>query len=408
MPAAAPKVTGPWRACRDSGKPSWRATVTWPDGAVYWLRRPTPEEAMEAAREMAAAAKPGVQSVEQAIAEFCALRHGSGAWGDSTLRRAKLDLCELVVEPGLPVTSLDRAALLAYLERTKNLALGSRKTRWATIAAFLRFCVAEGWLQRSPAELIDVSRKPWCGKRAKRLMGRGKAQLRNMEEVQRYIAKALERELLEERVAALLPLLCGMRSGEVLHLTAADVDQVLGVLHVRDQEAREYEDEGWAVKSVAGRRAVYIPALLSGFLARLVSRETADWLLFGHWSRSKGAKRRRVPHSGRWLADLVEDICSQAGVRHVRPHGLRGTYMTVLAVVGKVAPMDIARLVGHADAGETARQHYLGAAAPEPAINLGTSPEGPSFSRVVEALRPPPPASGVRPFGRPLGNGEKP
>lgn len=375
-----PKVAGPWRACRDSGKPSWRASVTWPSGAVYWLRRSTEELVMEAAHAMAGKAQPGVHSVEQAIAEFCELRHGSGAWGDSTLRRAWLDLGELVAEPGHPVTGLDRKALLEYLERTKGLALGSRKTRWATIAAFLRFCVAEGWLQRSPAELIDVSRRPWCGKRAKRLMSRGKTQLRNMVEVQLYIAAALKREQLEEQVAALLPLLCGMRSGEVLHLTVGDIDQVLGVLHVRDQEAREYEDDGWAVKSVAGRRAVYIPELLAPALALLAKEPDQDWLLFGHWSRAAGDRRRRVPHLGRWLADLVEEVCNQAGVRHVRPHGLRGTYMTVLAVVGKVAPMDIARLVGHADSGETARQHYLGGAAPESAMSLATLLGGAGFT----------------------------
>ncbi len=354
------------------GAESWRAVVTNPDGSKLWFRRPTQAQAQAAAE--AAIAAGAIITIERAIDEYCRLRYEGGAWSKHTERRARLDLGDLVAADSQPITSMNRQALLEYLQRTQHLALASRRTRWASVVQWLKFCVAEGWLDRNPADLIDRSRKPWLGRRAKRQIGRGKALLRNSEEVQRYITEARKLVALEERVATLLPLLCNMRSGEVLHLTCGDVDLPLGVLHVRDQEAREYDDDGWAVKSTAGRRAVHIPALLQGDLALLVEGHELDRWLFGCWGREKGNRRRRVPHDCEWLARLVEGVCERAQTRIVKPHGLRGTYMTVLAVVGKVAPMDIARLVGHGDAGYTAERHYLGALSPSPAMpDLGKS-----------------------------------
>ncbi len=354
------------------GAESWRAVVTLPDGRKLWFRRPT--KALAQAAAQAALVAGTTITIERAIDEYCVLRFEGGAWSKHTERRARLDLGDLVGQDSQPIASMGRQALLEYLERTKHLALASRRTRWASVVAWLKFCVAEGWLDRNPADLIDRSRKPWLGKRAKRQIGRGKAQLRNSDEVQRYITEALRLVELEERVAVLLPLLCNMRSGEVLHLTCGDVDLPLGVLHVRDQDAREDDDEGWSVKSVAGRRSVYIPQLLAADLALLVQDQPLDRWLFGCWGREKGDRRRRVPHDCEWLARLVEGVCERAQTRIVKPHGLRGTYMTVLAVVGKVAPMDIARLVGHGDAGYTAERHYLGALSPQPAMpELGAS-----------------------------------
>lgn len=348
---------------------SYRAVVEWPDGKKTWLRRPTQEAAAAAAKALVLAVQSGRRTVELAIEEYIRLRMDHGAWAAQTERRARLDLADLVPEPHITLISeVDRATLLEYLERTKHLSLGSRKSRWGSIVGFLQFCVSELWLERNPTELIDRVRKPWVGKRAKRLLSRGKTQLANSDEVQRYISAALQLVDTEERVAALLPLLCNLRSGEVLHLTAADIDLQLGVLHVRDADARDNDDDGWAVKSVAGRRIVYIPDLLRQDLETLITGQAAGHLLLGNWGRERGDRRRRVPHKCHWLAALVERVCRTAQVREVKPHGLRGTYMTVLSVIGKVAPMDIARLVGHGDAGVTARRHYIGGLAPEPAL----------------------------------------
>lgn len=347
---------------------SFRAVVAWPDGRKTWLRRGSQQAAQAAADALVAAEQSGRATVQAAVDEYCRLRLEHGAWSPETDRAVRIALNELAPAPELPAAALDRSALLAYLERTRHLALGTRKSRWGTVTGFLRFCVAEGWLERNPSELIDRVRKPWVGKRAQRQLGRGKAQLRNTEEVQRYISAALQLDDSEERVASLLPLLCNLRSGEALHLTAGDVDLQVGVLYIRDAEARDDDDDGWAVKSIAGRRTVNISPLLVEDLAALTHNRPPGHLVVGTWRRVRGDHRKRVPHRCHWLAALVERVCAVAEVRVVKPHGLRGTYMTVLSVLGKVAPMDIARLVGHGDAGATARAHYLGAMPAEPAL----------------------------------------
>ena len=61
-----------------------------------------------------------------------------------------------------------------------------------------------------------------------------------------------------------------------------------------------------------------------------------------------------------WIWKVVRKVCVAAKTRIVCPHGLRDTYSTIIAALSGAAAPDIGRLLGHADAGRTARRHYIG------------------------------------------------
>ena len=77
-----------------------------------------------------------------------------------------------------------------------------------------------------------------------------------------------------------------------------------------------------------------------------------------------------MPRGKTWLLDLVKDVCASATVgdgddkkpiRIVTPHGLRVTNATLQRVVLGKSVQQIAAALGHADAGQTATQHYIAA-----------------------------------------------
>ena len=74
----------------------------------------------------------------------------------------------------------------------------------------------------------------WESRAGKAQLGRGKAQLAGSEDVARYLLAASRIADPLRRLAAELPLRLGLRSGELLHLTAASVDVPARRLHVRD------------------------------------------------------------------------------------------------------------------------------------------------------------------------------
>ena len=185
-------------------------------------------------------------------------------------------------------------------------------------------------------------------------MGRGKPQLRNAAEVRAYLKEAGKLRHPAGRVAAQLPLLCGLRSGAVRHLRVGNVDFVAGKLWIRDIEDDDELDLDWNVKTAAGRRTVDIPPGLTGDLQLLTDgRRPAELLMPSSRSPGKAWDRK-------WLNRRVKMVCRQAGTRVVCTQGLRNTYSTMLSAIAGASPMQIARLMGHADQGQTAKRHYIG------------------------------------------------
>ncbi len=164
---------------------------------------------------------------------------------------------------------------------------------------------------------------------------------------------------------ARMPLLCGLASGEVLHLKVGDVDLAAGIGYVRDQGADEVD--GWHVKTASRNGEWEVPQVLRADLAWLTAdRKPEEFLL---------RDREGKPHTRGWLRDLVVEVCGKANVdgqpvRKVCPHGLRGTHATLLRVLLGRGIGDIANALRHGDEGRTATRHYVGAPERRPALRV--------------------------------------
>lgn len=374
-----PYARAPERASR---RDPWKCTVELQQGPQTFKARSKAEvldlvaDAMQ--RDGATRhADPAALSLSAAAALHVTWCRQRRAWTADTVERMRDDLVLFAPDPGFPLLAVDRAYMDDFIDRMartplvpnrrgpdgrlRTLSLSSQKTRWGAAVGFLRWCVEHGLLERNPADRIGKADKPWCTRAGSLVAGRGKPQLQTLAEVEKYLEAARELPELVERVAVQLPLLCGLRSGEVLHLLVGDVDFDLGSIHVRDKTEGEWR---WDVKTAAARRQVTLPLPLRVDLHRLCDgRELDEYLL-------ASARRHGGPYEAAWLRRRVQKVCRAAGTRIVCTHGLRGTYSTVLHVhAGHRAP-DIARFLGHSDQGSTALRHYIGAPQQRPALRL--------------------------------------
>lgn len=273
-----------------------------------------------------------------------------------------------------------------YLVAISERAMATQRSYWKGL---VRFSV---WLEARELVLRNVTTDcltrrarrddplPWRTRAGARKIGRGKPQLRNLQEVGAYLAAVARLRSPEERVAAAMPVMTGVASGEVLHLRAGDVDFDAGKVWIRGDEAAGGSGD-WAVKTGHRERTVELPAVLADDLRALAAGKAPSAYLMTRAPRfTFGADTSDgMPHGRSWLAGLVRSVCESAGVRVVPPHGLRGTHTSMLlALAGKriaglgdaVTLEEVAQVLGHADDGATARRHYKGAPEHTPALQL--------------------------------------
>lgn len=359
----------------------WKVRVRWADGTSLWVSGPTREEALAEAKKAAAAnsrdevdsAGAAGPTLAQLTNRYVAERLAQDAWTARTAQRVREDLAKLGELGETPIRRVTGATLRKHLQqlRRAGVALASLEKRFSSLASLLRWAYARGHLDRQPLDQLDTYDRPWATRRAKRLKGRGKPQLRNTAEARAYITTAQALPTPQERVAALLPLLQMMRSGEVRHLRACDVDLTADppVIHVRDHDASKDEPEGWEVKGHSERRLAISPLLFDDLKLLAERAPGPDALLLASHRPVRGSRGLWSPHKAVWLSGLVKSVCEQAGVRIVTTHGLRGTAATILANAGLQLP-DIARHCGHADRGQTAADHYVGVGVLERPLQL--------------------------------------
>lgn len=308
-----------------------------------------------------------VLTVQGAIEGFEGHKRRMGAWDKRTFERTGRDLRFFAEKaPDAPIEVVSVAWVDSMLNRMTEAGNSPayQQSRYHAIAEFLGWCVRRGYLRDNPCNRIDKGDKPWCGKRAKRRMGRGKPQLRNVGESVAYLAAAATLDKPADRVATQLPLRCGMRSGEVRHLQVGDIDFDAGKLWVRDLEVDGDDDETWSVKTATSRRSVDLPGALEVDLRLLVSGRKETDLVFES-NRNPGQAWDR-----KWLNHRVKRVCREAGVREICAHGLRDTYASFMrGEAGQSAP-EIGRFLGHADGGKTAERHYIGAPEHQPALRI--------------------------------------
>ena len=347
-----------------------RKSVRLPEGTS----RSEAEQAAEDARSMLESPDV-VWTVAYAVAEYQKVVTSRNS--AATAAFAGFALSPLVAaHPDLLVARLGPSHLDQFLEAIESKSMATVQSYWKVLVRF------EAWLRRR--SLLDrevvaafLRRRerldqplPWLTKAGSRLLNHGRPQLRGTAEVSAYLAAALTeththctsiaqraRVAAERRVASALPLLCGLASGEVLHLRVADVDLVSGIGFVRDDEARASNDD-WHPKTANRTGEFGIPDVLRSDLEFLCRDRAPGDLVF--------ARPDGKPHIRSWLEGLVADVCSRAAVngqpvRVVCPHGLRGTYATLLRVLASQHVVDIARALRHGDHGQTATRHYIGA-----------------------------------------------
>lgn len=334
---------------------------------------------------------PNIDTVEEAVMEYVrATKKRTGR--DETAEFVAAAMRPLTHVAGQkPVGNLTAADLEAALEHTASLAMATRRSYYRATVQALTWMYKRGLIHRDVPAEFDKSRGrrderlPWETSVGAKALNRGKLQLRNQSEAQAYLLAALnltvadntpkderDRMTAERRVAASLPLLCGLRSGEVLYLRVGDIDLRTRTGYIRDCD----RNDGWSVKTAASQGTFDIPATLVDYLKTLTEKRNPDAYLIiqdGSTDLRKGAKGE--PRGRHWLADIVAIACRNANaagaaVRVVTPHGLRGTHASLLRDLMKLRVGDIAEALRHGDGGKVATQHYIGVSENRPALTL--------------------------------------
>ena len=155
-------------------------------------------------------------------------------------------------------------------------------------------------------------------------------------EVDRLFAQAPPRVL----PIVVLGALGGLRIGEILGLTVADVDLVAGRVHVRRQlQELRGEVTYRPPKTLSGVRAVGIPAELGGLLRPLCEQRGPDEPLFvtagGHVIRTSNFRNR-----------MWKPLTESAGLEGLRFHDLRHTSVAI-AIGHGAHPKVIQARLGH-------------------------------------------------------------
>jgi len=235
-----------------------------------------------------------------------------------------------------------RQAAALYQQATERL---SAKTGEVLSAASQRFdlrqaqgfygwAMSRGYVGASPFR--DV--KP-IGK-----VNAGKPQLR-IEEARRFTSAALsyfEQTQHPFAVGALLALMMGLRTSEVLERVVRDLDDGARYLWI---------DAG---KTANARRHLEVPELLQPYLLRLARGKGQEELLFGRARNGQLRGRQRM-----W--EMVHRLCQRAGVPAVCTHSLRGLWAT-LAVQSGAVTHAVAASLGHHSFEMTERHYAQGSA----------------------------------------------
>jgi integrase len=211
-----------------------------------------------------------------------------------------------------------------YRAKVETQAVDSHRGTLSEARTFLAWCVKRGWLHENPLAKVEG-----VGRRNK-----GKAQL-TIDEARKFEATALR--LANKRrgdlgaLAALLPLVTGMRASEITNLRRRDLDDQGRILWVQRG------------KTEAARRRFVVTDSIRPPLLRAAKRLGPDDLLFGqHWRD--------------WPRENARRICLLAKVPVITAHGLRGTHATLAEEAGATG-IAVARALGHEQVSTTHR-HY--------------------------------------------------
>lgn len=155
-------------------------------------------------------------------------------------------------------------------------------------------------------------------------------------------------------------LLAGLRIGEMLHLTPADVDLELGLVVVREKAAPWLPRKVWRPKSRKRREVPMTDDLVAAARVHLASFADEAWILpSGSLKRAYAGR----PLSERAFSTHVTEIVTNAGLVPGRDetdgvtyHTLRHTFASWL-VMARVDLFTVSRLMGHSSTAEVERTY---------------------------------------------------
>ena len=353
----------------DKSRGRWRYFIKYEDGSREGYRAPK-----GATKEEAIAEAHGALDAALGLHNARTVAEGIEAYADHLERTKSIASRDWLINSTkainrlsghILIKSLRRAHVEKYVAETADLAMATRRSYWRAFRRMVDYWNRRGWISTDPigAYLNTIERRgedlPWKTNAGAAQIGRGKAQLRSESEARRYLKAALALDTSERRVAAALPLLTGIASGELRHLTAGRIDVAGGAIWIDD-----YDVDGWTVKTATRRRSLPIPAVLECDLRLLTAGRDPDDLVF----TQRGEPNR--PRGRTWLRDLVRSVCKAAAVRVVNPHGLRGSFASLLVERERRALADVGLVLGHADEGRTAARNYIGAAERRPELRI--------------------------------------
>ena len=340
------RVMGPYKE-----RNRWRVVVV-ENGRRQAIFLPTQEEAerlkTKTEKTLAAVASRKLGDV---LAEWTAEKLQTGTVKPiSVMQYTHLltPLFGVYMERDLAVVTPRRAALLyqSLIEQPcgKTGRPRSVATQHATLylaRKLYEHAVAQGYVRENPFAHIKRQGRPNVGKTQLRIDEARKfidITIRYYEETRHPLA-----------VGALVALMMGMRTSEVMDRAVRDLDNGGRLLWI---------DAG---KTKNARRHLEVPDLLRPYLLELAKGKTPSEPLFG--CGTTGKQRRRPTM---WA--FVQRMCDRAGVPRVCTHSLRGLFAT-LAVQSGAVTHAVAASLGHGSFAMTQR-HY---AQPSAVANAATA-----------------------------------
>ena len=229
--------------------------------------------------------------------------------------------------------AVDRPLLLNYMVnlRERSYAPATMARKVAAVKSFFNFLVAEGTLEKSPAEGITG---PKVGKSLPRAI--------SVAEVERLLEQPDKRSTPEgKRDKAMLELLyaTGMRVTELVSLNVRDVNLRAGFVRCFGKGSKEriIPIHSMAIRAVKG--------YLDDVRARLLGA-TGETALF------LNRRGQRLTRQGFWL--ILKGYTKKAGIEaEITPHVLRHSIATHLLHSGKMNLRELQELLGHANISTT-------------------------------------------------------
>lgn len=331
------RVNGPYKHGQ-----RWRLVIVHGDGREEARSYDTEARAVAARDVLRGSVTTGSRmSVGAALAAYLEERRAS--WkASSALTNTLVLTATLEAVAGRPLAQLRPADVREALD-ARGWAVDTRAGALRMLRTFEKWCLETRLLRGAFTEGVKV-----VGRRK-----RGKPQL-TTDEARRFLRLCLE---LADTVAGAclnaLLLTTGLRVSELLLREVRDVDADGTVLIV------------WDGKTEHSKRRLRIPAELRAAVA--------------HWAAGKGPRESLFGLTSSQARYRCKELCAQAGVPIVTPHGLRGTNATLRVHLDET-PGAIAAALGHGSFGVTAA-HYVA-----PGV-------APGAARAEAALLEPPPTA---------------